>query len=171
MSRILGLCGSLRVASKNRLALEVARDVAPAGIRLVLWTGLASLPPFSPDLDQPGTPLPDAVAAFHADVAASDALLIACPEYAHGIPGAFKNALDWLVGSAVFPGKPVALLNVAPHAQHAQAQLREVLVTMSARIVEPACLEVNFDVFASQPAAGRCAIENSLSALAGARDD
>jgi chromate reductase, NAD(P)H dehydrogenase (quinone) len=99
---------------------------------------------FSPDLDQPGLPLPEAVAAFHAEVDRADGLLVACPEYAHGIPGAFKNALDWLVGSSVFPGKPVALLNVAPHASHAQAQLREVLATMSAEIVDDASCTMAF---------------------------
>jgi chromate reductase, NAD(P)H dehydrogenase (quinone) len=139
MIRILGLCGSLRAASKNRRALEAVREAAPDGIEIRLWNGQGDLPHFSPDLDQPGLPLPPAVAAFHGEVAAADALLIACPEYAHGIPGAFKNALDWLVGSTEFPGKPVALLNVAPHASHAQAQLREVLKTMSADLVEDAC--------------------------------
>jgi len=67
-------------------------------------------------------------------------LLISCPEYARGIPGSFKNALDWLVGSAEFPGKPVALFNASPRASDAQAALRLVLATMSARLVEEAGL-------------------------------
>jgi NAD(P)H-dependent FMN reductase len=62
-------------------------------------------------------------------------LVIACPEYAHGIPGSFKNALDWLVGSVEFPGKPVAVFSPSARSAHAQAQLREVLTTMSARLV------------------------------------
>ena len=138
MIRLLGLCGSLRVASRNRRALQIARSISPRCCELVLWEGLGGLPPFSPDLDQPSKPLPGAVIDFQKEVESADGLLIACPEYAHGIPGAFKNALDWLVGSTVFPGKPVALLNVAPHASRAQAQLREVLTTMSAEIVEAA---------------------------------
>ncbi|WP_406855237.1 NADPH-dependent FMN reductase [Alsobacter sp. KACC 23698] len=144
MIRILALCGSLRGVSRNRQALLAARKLAPAECEIALWEGLGGLPPFSPDLDQPGLPLPGAVAAFHAEVEQADGLLVACPEYAHGIPGAFKNALDWLVGSSVFPGKPVALINVAPHASFAQAQLREVLATMSAEIVDEACLTVAF---------------------------
>ncbi len=60
------------------------------------------------------------------------------PEYAHGVPGAFKNALDWLVSSDVFPSKPVMLVNTAPRAFHAQSALRETLATMSARLVPEA---------------------------------
>lgn len=144
MTRILALCGSLRGASKNRQALRMAQHVAAPGCEIVLWDGLATLPPFSPDLDQPGLPVPAIVAAFHAEVERADGLLIACPEYAHGIPGAFKNALDWLVGSLVFPGKRVALLDIAPHAAHARAQLREVLGVMAAEIVDEACCAAAF---------------------------
>jgi NAD(P)H-dependent FMN reductase len=71
-------------------------------------------------------------------VGASAGLLIAAPEYAHGVPGALKNALDWLVGSDAFPGKPVALINTAPRAFHAQSALRETLATMSARLIPEA---------------------------------
>jgi len=60
---------------------------------------------------------------------ASDAIVIASPEYAHGVAGALKNALDWLVGSETFAGKPVVLVNAAPRAFHAQAALREILST------------------------------------------
>jgi coproporphyrinogen III oxidase len=64
-----------------------------------------------------------------------DGLILSSPEYAHGIAGSFKNALDWLVGSVEFPGKPVAIINTSPRASHADAQLREILTTMSARLV------------------------------------
>lgn len=113
MIRILGFCGSLRVGSRNLRALEIARDLSNGVCELILWRGLAKVPPFSPDLDQPGSRLPEPVSELHELVEGANGLLIACPEYAHGIPGAFKNALDWLVGSTVFPGKPIALLNVA----------------------------------------------------------
>jgi len=144
MIRILALCGSLRRQSLNRRALALAVDLAPPIGEVALWRGLATLPLFSPDLDQPGLPLPGAVRALVAEVDTADGLLIACPEYAHGVPGAFKNALDWLVGSTTFPGKPVALWNVAPRAHHAQDQLREILTTMSAEIVEEACCAAAF---------------------------
>ena len=69
-----------------------------------------------------------------------DAIFISSPEYAHGVAGSLKNALDWLVSCFEFPGKPVALINTSPHASHAQASLAETLVTMSARLVREACV-------------------------------
>ncbi|MEP7184262.1 MAG: NAD(P)H-dependent oxidoreductase [Rhodanobacter sp.] len=94
--------------------------------------------------------------ALRQAVGQSDALLIACPEYAHGVPGAFKNLLDWLVGGLEFPGRPVALLNTSVRdSHHAQAALREVLITMSAVLIEPACITV--------PLSGAgCEMENIL---------
>lgn len=142
--RILALCGSLRLASRNLRALQTARALAPVGVDVRIWEGLGRLPLFSPDLDRDDVALPLEVTCLHAEVESADGLLIACPEYAHGIPGAFKNGLDWLVGSVVFPEKPIALLNIAPHATFAQAALREVLATMSADIVEEACCTVAF---------------------------
>ncbi len=136
--RVLCLSGSLRRRSANTALLQAARQLAPAGLELIVHAGPGSLPLFNPDDEV--EPLPAAVQALRASVGASDALLIACPEYAHGVPGAFKNLLDWLVGSLEFPGKPVALLNASGRgACHAQAALREILVTMSARLLEPAC--------------------------------
>ena len=67
-------------------------------------------------------------------------MLISSPEYARGVAGAMKNALDWLVGSAEFPGKPVALINASPRSVHADAQMRTTLVTMSARLIEDASI-------------------------------
>jgi len=69
-------------------------------------------------------------------------LLIASPEYAHGVTGALKNALDWLVSFEPFANKPVALLNASPRAHHADASLREILKTMSAELVEPASISI-----------------------------
>lgn len=134
--RVLCLCGSLRRVSANRAALEAARELAPARLRLELYAGLGGLPPFNPDLERAALP-PD-VDALRAAVGRADALLIACPEYAHGVPGAFKNLLDWMVGDLAFPGKPVLLLNTSGRgSHHAQDALAEVLETMSARLLAP----------------------------------
>ncbi|MBV9079283.1 MAG: NAD(P)H-dependent oxidoreductase [Methylobacteriaceae bacterium] len=91
---------------------------------------------------RPSIPTRRRQAAFREKVAGASALLVSCPEYAHGIPGAFKNALDWLVGDGRFAGMPVALWNGSPRSVHAPAQLREVLSTMAARIVDPACVTI-----------------------------
>jgi len=134
--RVLCLCGSLRRVSANRAALEAARRLAPPAIELELYEGLGALPLFNPDDDI--EPLPPPVLALREAVGRADALLIACPEYAHGVPGPFKNLLDWLVGSLEFPGKPVLLLNTAARGSyHAQEALAEILVTMSAQLLAP----------------------------------
>jgi NAD(P)H-dependent FMN reductase len=108
-------------------------------VEVVRWGGLRGLPAFDPDLDT-GDPalLPPEAAAWRGEVGAAGAVLVSSPEYAHGIPGALKNALDWLVGSTEFPGKPVGLLNTSPWSTHAPAQLAEVLRTMNARLVDGA---------------------------------
>ena len=136
--RILAISGSLRTASSNTAVLQAAQRLAPAGMEVVLYDGLGRLPHFNPDLDQAEPPSP--VRALRRHIGQCDGLLICCPEYAHGVPGVMKNALDWLVASVEFPGKPVALINASPHARHAQAQLRETLSVMGARLIEPACI-------------------------------
>jgi len=132
--RVLCLCGSLRRVSSNRAALEAARQLASASLELAMYDDLATLPLFNPDDER--DPLPPSVLALREAVGQADALLIACPEYAHGVPGAFKNLLDWLVGSLEFPGKPVLLLNASARGSyHAQEALAEILRTMSAELL------------------------------------
>jgi NAD(P)H-dependent FMN reductase len=133
---LLALSGSLREGSFNTRALRALQDLAPIGMTIGLYDGVGALPHFNPDVE--GAALPDSIREFRRQVGAAEGLVIACPEYAHGLPGSFKNALDWLVGSEDFPGKPVMLINTAPRAFHAQAQLKEVLTTMSARLVHEA---------------------------------
>ncbi|THD42028.1 MAG: NAD(P)H-dependent oxidoreductase [Bradyrhizobium sp.] len=136
-TRFLAISGSLRAASTNSAALEALALSAPAGVEVILYRDLAQLPAFNPDEDDEGR-APPAVAALRAIVRDCDGVIIAAPEYAHGVPGALKNALDWLVASDCFPGKPVALINAAPRAFHAQTALRETLATMAGRLVPEA---------------------------------
>jgi chromate reductase len=133
MKQILAICGSLRTTSSNRSALQAAASVAPEGMQVTIYEGLVGLPHFNPDLDRELLPL--AAADLRERVARCDGLLISSPEYAHGIPGSLKNALDWLVGSTELAGKPAAIINTSPRAVHADAQLREVLTTMAVRLV------------------------------------
>ncbi|MDE1147753.1 MAG: NAD(P)H-dependent oxidoreductase [Azospirillaceae bacterium] len=143
--RILAISGSLRAGSTNTAALRAVKLLAPEGVEVRLYDGLGNLPHYNPDLDdtgQEGSPVPPIAQDLRTAVEEADALLIACPEYAHGVPGVMKNALDWLVSGVEFPGKRVALINASPRAAHAQAALREILTTMSAVLVEDACVDV-----------------------------
>ena len=136
--RLLAISGSLRRASSNTAALEALARLAPEGVKVLVYRDLAKLPPYNPDDDVEDRPKPEPVETLRALVGASDALVIAAPEYAHGVPGALKNALDWLVASETFAGKPVMLINASPRAFHAQASLREILATMAARLMPEA---------------------------------
>ncbi|WP_413991378.1 NADPH-dependent FMN reductase [Labrys okinawensis] len=138
MITLLALSGSLRAGSSNTVLLEAAALLAPPDLRITLYDGIGALPHFNPDLD--GDMPPEPVRELRRKIGAAAGLLISCPEYARGIPGSFKNALDWLVGSSEFPGKKVALFNASPRASEAQASLRLVLRTMSAEIVEEASI-------------------------------
>ena len=138
--RILAISGSLRAASSNSRLIEALPALVPPGVEVVIWRGLDTLPFFNPDLD--GETPPAAVAALRREVGLAQGLVICSPEYAHGVSGAMKNALDWLVSSLEFPSIPLALINAAPRAVHAIAHLRETLATMSAAFVEPACVTV-----------------------------
>ncbi len=141
--RVLAISGSLRKSSTNTATLTAMARLAPEDMRILLYQDLAGLPLFNPDDDVDGMPAPEPVQNLRALVAASDAIVIASPEYAHGVPGALKNALDWLVASETFAGKPVVLINASPRAFHAQANLREILMTMAARFVPEAFATVS----------------------------
>lgn len=168
---ILALCGSLRAASLNAALLRTTARLAPPEIRFSLFEGMAELPLFNPDLDAQAPP---AVQRLRDAVAAADALLIASPEYAHGVTGVIKNALDWLVSQEAFIHKPVAVLNASPRAHHADAALRETLKTMSALIVEEASVSIALlgskmseSEMIESPAVGG-ALKSALAALHGA---
>ncbi len=109
MTRALLFCGSLQRASANRAALEVACAALTArGVDVVSFDGLASIPPMNSDhSDAPG----EDVVRLRAALGSVDGILIAAPEYAGGLAGVVKNALDWIVGSGELYGKPLALLS------------------------------------------------------------
>jgi chromate reductase len=135
VTTILAVCGSLRATSSNTAILRAAARLAPAGVSVEIYEGLATLPHFSPDLDV--EPLPEAVRDLRGRIAAAGALFISSPEYAHGMPGSLKNALDWLVSAVEAMDKPVLLLSASPGgAAHAHAQLAEVLRTMNLPLVD-----------------------------------
>lgn len=138
---ILAISGSLRQVSSNTTLLRAACLLAPSGMNITLYNGLGDLPHFNPDLELEGN-APPSVSDLRARIREAEGVLICSPEYAHGVPGVLKNALDWLVGSGETVDKPFALLNASPHSTYAQASLAEILTTMAAVIVEEASVSV-----------------------------
>jgi chromate reductase, NAD(P)H dehydrogenase (quinone) len=129
-----------RIARLIQQALiHAAIALSPADVEMKLYRGLGDLPHFNPDLEPTAPP---AVTDLKQQLAWCDGLLISSPEYAHGVPGVLKNALDWLVSEFEFIDKPIALFNTSPHATHAQAALTEIVTVMSGRIVPEACIAV-----------------------------
>lgn len=137
--QILGLSGSLRRDSHNTRLLEGTRTLLPSGVELVIFERLAEIPPYSEDDEHDASA---AVAALKAAIAGADALLVATPEYNGSIPGALKNALDWASrprATTPLQGKPAAVVGATTGlfgAVWAQADLRKVLSTIGARVVD-----------------------------------
>jgi len=143
MPQLLTISGSLRTGSTNSTLLAAVARVAPSSIEVTSYAELAALPAFSPDLDENSASAPPAVARWRAALAAADAVLFSSPEYAHGIPGAFKNALDWVVGSGELVDKRVGLLSPSAVSHFAHPQIVEVLTTMSAVVVSRATVVID----------------------------
>lgn len=139
-AHVLAICGSLRAASINRKLLLAAQKIAPeAGLEITLYEGLGTLPIFNPD-DEGNEP--QSVLDFKNQLRQADGVLIASPEYAHGVTGAIKNALDWTVASGEFMSMPVVALNASGRATIAQAALIETVGTMDATILHDADLTI-----------------------------
>lgn len=137
--KILAISGSLRSASLNTMLLNVIARLAPGDIEVKVFQSLGELPLFNPDIEHLEQ---SAVELLKNEIIAADAVIIASPEYAHGITGVMKNALDWMVGNESFVFKPVALINSSPRATHAYESLTEILHTMSATVVKPASITI-----------------------------
>ncbi|MEX0957614.1 MAG: NADPH-dependent FMN reductase [Rhizobiaceae bacterium] len=129
--RIGAICGSLRVQSTNQLLLQAFAKAAPAPVHIDTSLSLALLPLFNPDLERA---TPDSVSDLAERIDVCDGLLIASPEYAHGMTGVLKNALDWLVSRSEIPGKPVMLVHASARSDTSREHLREVLRTMSCHV-------------------------------------
>ena len=135
---ILLVSGSLRAMSTNTALLRTMADVADD---VLLYERMALLPHFDPDDDV--EPLHPEVALLRATVEAADAVIFCTPEYAGALPGSFKNALDWMVGSMALNAKPTAVVNVsAVGASKAQLSLRVVLTYLMVDFVDEACVHL-----------------------------
>ena len=136
---ILAISGSLRANSSNTMLLRAAVNLAPEGVQIQLYDSIGNLPHFNSDLENE---LPSAVKDFQSRIQSTHGLMISSPEYAHGVPGCLKNALDWLVSGNEFPGKPVALLNTSSRGTYAQASLTETITVMNGRIIAEASITI-----------------------------
>jgi chromate reductase len=133
---ILGISGSLRAGSLNTRLLEAAIELAPPGMVVERYAGLADLPPYNADEDGDASPSP--VVDLRAQISRADGVLIATPEYNYSIPGVLKNAIDWASrpsASSSLRHKPVAAMGAATGnfgTVRAQLALRQMWVWIDA---------------------------------------
>lgn len=134
---ILGISGSLRSGSVHTAILKYLGDTVPEHT-FTICDGIEDIPNFNPEKDI--SPAPAAVQHFRGQLAAADMVIICTPEYAYGIPGALKNALDWVVSSGEMVDKPVGVITASGLGEHAHAALLLVLTAMNAKIPEGSTL-------------------------------
>ena len=138
--KILGISGSLRSNSSASAILNVVSGLVPENVEFTIYNGLAEIPAFN-DSDQ----IPEPVAHFINLLSDADGVFFCIPEYAFGVPGALKNALDWTVSSSTaFPDKPVALITAATGGDKAHAAFLLTLKAMSSKIPDGATLLLSF---------------------------
>jgi chromate reductase, NAD(P)H dehydrogenase (quinone) len=137
--KCLTVSGSLRSDSSNTTLLRALPLVAPEHV-FTFPPPLDALPYFNPDIEEAGPP--PSVGSWRAAIRGHDSLFVCSPEYAHGIPGVLKNALDWLVGGIEIVDKPIAVINTSLPSTSAHASLLEVLRVMGGRVVPEASLSI-----------------------------
>jgi NAD(P)H-dependent FMN reductase len=140
--KILAVSGSLRKSSSNGAIINAFTAMAPANVKVILYDGLSNLPHFDPGLDTENPPA--SVTDLREQLKQADGVLICTPEYAFGVPGSLKNALDWTVSSGEFAGKPTALVTASSQGEHGHAALQLVLGAISASLPEAAKLLIPF---------------------------
>jgi chromate reductase, NAD(P)H dehydrogenase (quinone) len=153
--RILAISGSLQAKSKNSALLSSAAALAPPGVELVLFDGLGDLPHFNPDLE--ASAVPESVAKWRQALEDSDAVLIASPEYGFSLPGALKNAIDWVIGSGQLEGKIVAITAAVPGPERGRRGLQALRDTLSA---------VRATIVGGEPIPVGAEFDNQVAALA-----
>ena len=141
-AKILVLNGSTRAKSTNGLFIEAIIRLADGRAEFTVYPSVADLPHFNPDLDV--DPTPPEVARFRQLLRVADGLLICTPEYAMGVPGSLKNALDWTVSSAELRLKPIMLITASLSGERAQASLLETLTVLEGLITSDTTVLVQF---------------------------
>ena len=137
--KILAISGSLRANSSNAIILEAIKKMVPEKIEFLIYKGIAGLPHFD-DAEQ----VPITVSAWRKSLQEADAVVICSPEYAFGIPGSLKNALDWTVGSGELVNKPLALITAATGGEKAHAAWLQIFTALSAKIPEGCALLISY---------------------------
>ncbi|MFT3932141.1 MAG: NAD(P)H-dependent oxidoreductase [Chitinophagaceae bacterium] len=137
--KILAVSGSLRANSSNAVILNAIEKMLPPEIEFFIYKGLGDLPHFN-DAEEPSI----TVNVWRKHLLDTDAVLICTPEYAFGVPGSLKNALDWTVGSGELVNKPLALITASTAGDRAHAAFLQIFTALSAKIPDGAALLISY---------------------------
>ena len=157
--KIMAVSGSLRADSSNAVILQAIEKMVPEEVAFFIYKGLADLPHFD-DAEV----IPIAVSVWRKHLQEADAVLICSPEYAFGVPGSLKNALDWTVGSGELVNKPLALITASTGGEKAHAALLHIFTALSAKIPEGGALLISY-VRSKLNAAGEISDTQTLEAV------
>jgi chromate reductase len=139
---VLAISGSTRQDSSNLRLIRTIAASSAERFKLTVFEELATLPHFNPDLDTDVPP--SQIAHFRQQLRAADGILICTPEYAMGVPGTLKNAIDWTISTMEFSRKPVALITASLSGRKAHLSLQETLLIIEARITAQTQLLIPF---------------------------
>lgn len=140
--KILAICGSTRKTSSNLNLIHAIEALTKGKFNISIFDGLADIPHFNPDLDNE-TP-PSSVSQFRKLLREVDGVLICTPEYAMGVPGTLKNAIDWTVSSCEFSHKPVALITASSRGENGHDSLMKTLKIIESNITDRTQLVISF---------------------------
>jgi NAD(P)H-dependent FMN reductase len=132
--KILAISGSTRKESSNRNLIKAIANLTSEIFDITIFEGLVTLPHFNPDLDNEN--VPSEITDFRNQVREADGILICTPEYAMGVPGSLKNAIDWTVSSMEFSKKPVALITASLSGEKAHRSLLGTLLIIEAHLTD-----------------------------------
>jgi len=139
--KILAICGSTRKTSSNSNLINAIHNLYKDSVDITVFEGLSDIPHFNPDLDNENPPKD--VSRLREQLKKADGILICTPEYAMGVPGTLKNAIDWTVSSMEFSHKPVALITASTAGHKAHHSLMETLRVIEANIPDTSQLVIS----------------------------
>jgi NAD(P)H-dependent FMN reductase len=142
MKNIFAISGSLREGSSNHEILRLLGKMMPSTISYLIYDGIRDIPAFDPGIDNDIPPAP--VSGLREKLSQADGIIISTPEYAFGVPGALKNALDWTVSSGSFSGKPTALITASTGGENAHEAMIKILGALDAKLSSKTTLLIQF---------------------------
>ncbi len=132
--KVLAISGSTRQNSINHSLIKAIAELSATSLEITIFEGIANLPQFNPDND--GDNVAKEVADFRQQLDSAEGIIICTPEYAHGVPGTLKNAIDWTISSSSFPQKPTMLITASTGGHYGHKALMETLKAIEAKNID-----------------------------------